>query len=85
MVLSRKGNPVTESDFNLLEAANRQYLQLPAKDSPRSLVEQLVTHEWSLDSNEREQGFNSCAEVSEIHELTSDDYKLTHATSFLLK
>jgi len=78
-----KGNPVTESDFDLLEAANRQYLQLAAKDSPRSLVEKLVTDEWTLVSNEKEQGFNSCTEVSEIHGLTSEDYKLKYTISLL--
>jgi hypothetical protein len=78
-----KGSPSTESNFDLLEAANRQYLQLPAKDSPKPLIEQLVTNEWRLDGNEREQYFNSCAEVSEIHGISSEDYKLNYATSLL--
>ena len=78
-----KGSPSTESDFDFLEAANRQYLQLPAKDSPKPLVEQLATIEWQLDRNEREQNFITCAEASDTHGIASEDYKLNYTTSLL--
>lgn len=69
------------SDFDVLEAANRKYMRLPVKDSSISLLEQLVTEEWRLDT--KDQSFISCAEVADVYGICEDDFRLRNSVAIL--